>query len=508
MAGSDSTDSRTLAPGLFTAVRRRGGAAVAAIPLALAIVVGLGVVLRAGLWFAYDPAIMNVADTTPYVSMAINTLFADFIRTAGYSMFLRGVHELSADLDFTLAIQHLLGIATGLITYATVRRVGGPVWAGTVGAAAVLLSLDQILVEHTLLSEVLFGFVLVSALYAGVRAIDEPRTLRGRLTSRHLWLIAAGALLGLSAWTRAVSAPLIPLLGIFFVLAVPGPIWARLGRGALAAGTALAVLLVYFTMNSETTGTFGLASATGWATYARAAPFADCTQFSPPAEYADELCEGIPKDERPGPDFYAWQKRSPAQKLFGYPPTGDDTLAEFGRSAILAQPRDYAITVGRDTLRYFFPEINNEQYLGGSDYEYLDIHRRDRALEREIQAVLGAYYTPEALSVNEGALDALTELQQVLRVQPLLMLQAIILGALGAWFARGRVRAGILLLIGTSVLLLLIPSAVGTYNARYTIPIGGPLIAAGALGLWACIERLRGRQADAGAVEPHPAESI
>jgi hypothetical protein len=351
-----------------------------------------------------------------------------------------------------------------------------------------------VLVEHTVLSEVLFALLLAGGLYAGVRAFDEPRAIAGALTSRHLWLLAAGLLIGLSTWARAVSSPLVPGLALFFALAIPGTVWTRIGRGALAGGAATVLVLVYFGLNSSETGTFGFNQAPGWTIYARAAPFADCTQFAPPPSVAKELCEGTPKDERAGPDYYAWSKRSPAERLYGYPPAGDETLGEFGRSAILHQPRDYLTAVGRDTLRYFFPEINNEQLLGGTDYEYLDIHRRDRPIERDVQRWLDYYYDPEPPSIDQDALDTLTEVQQVLRVQPILMLQAVILGALGIAFARGRVRAALVLLLGSSLVLLVFAAAITTYNARYTIPIGGPLIAAGAIGLWVCLSRFGGRR--------------
>lgn len=456
-------------------------------------VVGLGVLLRAALWFAYDPVIMNVEDTASYLNMAHVSMFSDAVRTAGYSMFLAAVYEIAADLDLVLAIQHLLGIATGLVVYAIVRRVGAPVWAGVVSAAAVLLALDQVLVEHTMISEVLFTFVLVVALYAGVRALDEPRPIAGPVTTQHLWLVAAGALIALTAWVRGVSSPLVPAVALFFVLAIPGPVWARIGRGAIAGAAGAAVLLVYFGLNSAATGTFGMTQATGWAIYSRAAPFADCSQFTPPAG-TEKVCDGTPVDTRAGPDYYSWSKRSPAHRQFGFPPEGDDVLGEFGVRAILAQPRSYVTTVGRDMLRYFFPEINNEQYLGGTNYEYLDIHRRDRDAEADIESRLSAYYDSEPLTVRGGLLDTLSDTQQVLRVHPILMLQAVPLGAIGAWLAPGRVRAAIVLLLGTSLLLLLTASAISTYNARYAIPIAGPLLGAGAIGLWVCLGRLSGRR--------------
>ena len=66
------------------------------------------------------------------------------------------MHAVSAQVEFTIAIQHLIGIVTGLLLYATVRRLGAPVWVAVVAAAAILLPLDQIVLEHALMNEPLF----------------------------------------------------------------------------------------------------------------------------------------------------------------------------------------------------------------------------------------------------------------------------------------------------------------------------------------------------------------
>jgi len=79
------------------------------------------------------------------------------------------------------------------------------------------------------------------------------------------------------------------------------------------------------------------------------------------------------------------------------------------------------------------------------------------------------------------------------------------LAAFGIWFAAGRVRAGIALLLGAGLLLLVISAAVVGYNARYAIPAGGPLVASGAIGLWVILQRLFERRAAAsGPVRPGP----
>lgn len=458
------------------------------IPLALAVVVGLGVVLRILLWIEYSPAMMNNPDATSYVIMAASGLFdADPARPAGYPVFMRVLHEVSTRLDFTIAVQHVLGILTGILLYATVRRVGAPVWAGVLGAAAVLLSLDQIQFEHTLQAEGPFTFALALALYASVRALEDPRTLLGPITTRHLWIAAAGGVLGMAAWVRAIGVPMIPFLALWFVVAIPGRIWIRVANGALAGIVAGGFVLLYFSLNASETGHFGLTRSTGWAFYARTAPIADCTQFEPPAG-TEGLCEASAPRTRYGPDFYAWVPESPAYDVFGEPPNGNEQLSEFARQVILHQPRYYLWVSFRDFARYFVPTLNDEQiYI--VDYPYLDLDRRQRPVERDVLGATRSYYPGTEMSVGDD-LTALTDLQQVLRVAPFLMLQALLLGLVGIWLGRGRVRAVVALLLGVAVLGLAIPSATVSYNARYATPLAGLLVAAGAIGLWLAIRRV------------------
>jgi len=73
------------------------------------------------------------------------------------------------------------------------------------------------------------------------------------------------------------------------------------------------------------------------------------------------------------------------------------------------------------------------------------------------------------------------------------MLQALVLAGIGLWLSRGRVRAGLALLLGGPVVALLVASATVGYNARYVVPLEGPLIAAGAIGLWVILDQVRGR---------------
>jgi hypothetical protein len=489
MASAESTPIRTLRETRASDAVRRLGANVRAVPAALAVVVAAGIVLRLVVSLVYQPALMNNADSATYIVMADGGLFGDPVRTTGYPLFMIAVHAISDALAFTITVQHLLGVATALLLYGIGRRAGAPVWAATIGAAAVLLSLDQIVLEHLILSEALFIFTFVAALYACVRALDDPRPLYRAFDSRHAWVLAAGLLLALAAWVRGVAFPLTFFMLLWILLAVPGA-WRRRFVNAVIAGAAVAVLmLTYFALNDMRTGTFGLTQSSGWAMYSRVAPLADCNQFTPP-EGAESLCEDSPPGTRNGPDFYGWEPGSPAVQLFTYPPNGDDTLGRFARESIKAQPRAYAYAVGTDVLRYFLPDYHTYAF-GGPGYDTLDIQRQDPALEREVWGWLSGYYSGIDQRRLDGPVGVLSEIQDWVRVQPLLMLAAMVLGIAGIVFTRGRVQAVLILLCGAGLLLFVVPSATANYNARYAIPSGGPIVLAGAIGAWALLGRLR-----------------
>jgi hypothetical protein len=489
MASAESTPIRAVRESRAAAAARRTAALAARVPLALAIVLLAGVVLRVVVSLVYQPALMNNADSATYIVMADGGLFGDPVRTTGYPIFMIAVHAISDALAFTITVQHIVGVATGLLLYALGRRAGAPVWAAVIGAAAVLLSLDQIVLEHIILSEALFVFLFVATLYVCVRALDDPRPLAWILDTRHAWLIGAGLLLAMCAWVRGVAAPLAPFLLLWILLAVPGT-WKRRFANAAVAGIAIAALmLTYFALNDMRTGTFGLSQSTGWGLYSRVAPLADCSQFTPPAG-TESLCEQTPPGTRNGPDFYGWEPGSPAVQLYTYPPTGDDKLGAFARESIRAQPRAYAQAVATDVLRYFIPDYNTYAF-GGPGYDTLDIQREDPALEREVWGWLSGYYTGIDQRRMDGPVEALSEVQDWVRVQPLLMLAAMVLGIAGIVFTRGRVRAVLILLCGGGLLLFFVPSATANYNARYAIPSSGPIVLAGAIAAWALLGRWR-----------------
>ena len=465
----------------------------AAVPLAIVVLLMFAVALRLALWLAYSPAVINLADSGSYVGLAGDDLFGDASRTVGYPIFLRAAHAISDQIEFTIALQHLVGILTALVLYATVRRLGAPVWAGAVAAAAILLSLDQIFLEHAVMNEALFTLLFVAALYAAVRALDDSRPIAGPFGTHHAWIAAAAAAIALAGWVRAVGVPVIALFVLWFAFACPGSWRARLANAALSAAVGGAVLLVYFAMHASATGYFGLSEASGWALYSRVAPFADCTRFDPP-EGTRALCERTPIDARPGADFYAHEPGSPARRLYGEPPAGNEQLAAFARRALLAQPLSYAADLGRDLVRYFHPGFAPQDF-SGVGLEVLDVNRRAPGTEESLAAAMNAYYDDDVYEIDSDV-ETVADLQDVLRVHPKLLLVCVLLGAAGIVLAGDRLRWGLVLLLGTALGMMVIAPATAIWSARYAVPASGPIVAAAAIGAWLLIGRLRARRAD------------
>ncbi len=441
---------------------------------------------------------LNLTDSEGYVFQLHVGVFNFPVHPAGYAIFLSGVLELSSRLELAILLQHLLGIATGVLLYATVRRFGGPVWVGVAAAAAVLLSLDQMFLEHSILSETLFTFVLSLSLYACARAYNaaDVHGPRGWLEPRHQWLIVAGALLGLAACIRGIGVPLGPVVVIWTFFAFRGPLRLRLGNSAAFGWAVAMILFAHASLNYAASDQFALSETGGWSLYSRVAPFADCDKFTPPKGTAG-LCETLEPEDRPGPDFYGWAATSPAVETFGDHGNGDAALGSFARSALLAQPLEYVEAVAYDTLRFFVPgtpmvpDWFEERPSSGPGYDLIDVDTRAPEFEQQVLTSIRTRYNTGDHSVAES-ISTLGGVQAVVRVHPLLLLFATLLSAIGLFVARGATRAGISLLFGTGFAMLLFSVATTIYAARYAIPAQGLLVGAGALSAWQIVSRVRG----------------
>src|SRR3954452_19923346 len=177
---------------------------------ALVAVLTLGALLRLALVLGWQPALFGWPDAASYIDVAHGPLFGNELRPAGYSLCLRGLHGLAPSLLLVVVVQHLLGLATALLLYLAVVRAGAPRLFGLIPAAVVALGGDGIFLEHAPISESLFIFLVAVALYAGVRSLEGAQ-LR--------WPLMLGAALALAAAVRVVALPLLPLAGVWLLVA-------------------------------------------------------------------------------------------------------------------------------------------------------------------------------------------------------------------------------------------------------------------------------------------------
>jgi hypothetical protein len=464
-------------------------------PAALAVLLLLGLAARVWLMADYRPAYLSSNDSARFLHFAHidDGMFEDTFGPTGYAAFLKVVRVVSDQLEFTVAVQHLLGVVAALLLYAAVRRLGAPVWAACVPAGVTLLSGDQLYMEHTLLSEGPFLPLVAGGLYAGVRALDGAHRLR--------WLALAGVLFASTALFRNVGMVLPPVLVLWALLAMPGGARGRLAAAATAGGAAAAVLLVYAAIAGLDGGNTGWTATSGWNAYGRSAPFADCDRFDPPAG-TEELCEDTPPEQRPGSLFYLWFDGSPARAKYKHPPLGQETLGKFGRRAILAQPVDYVKAVAADLPRFLNPELHKKRYSGGG---YFLMSRRGDEAERNVLFQLSRDYDHAEFSPGSSG-DTIADWQRLQRLGGVVPGLFVAFALLGVAAARGAALRGIALFGLAGAGLVVMPAATLSLLGRYTVPPMPIVAGAGAIGAWALAAWLRDRRhARRPATEENPA---
>jgi hypothetical protein len=457
----------------------------------LLIVLGVGLILRAYLLAIYRPASGGFNDSIEYLWTSQDHLFRDPFRPAGYPLFLRIVRYIVPELSAVVAAQHLLGLATAALLYFVVARATGRRWLPALPAALVAVSGDQLLLEHAIMSESLYTFLVTAGLSGLVFGVlDERRSLP--------FLAAGGLALGIATTVRPVGIPLILFAGAWLLFALGGSMRQRSFRAAIAVVPALAVLVSYIVVQGALTGTWGVSPASGWALYTRVAPVADCREFDPP-DGAEVLCESKPSfapagQGRPGPGFYQFVG-GPAIEHFGNPfktgLRGSGTMGRFARTVLVHQPLDYLREIGRDMLRYFSPTTGYDRPYAGAGPDELDLARRTPPVEKltvEVAEAVG--FDAQPVEIGSGVY-ALQDLQHSLRLQGLGLVAVVILAMAGIVFGTGMRRRVSILLAGAAFVQAFVPVATISWGFRYGLPPSGQLAAAAAIGIHLLLERSR-----------------
>jgi hypothetical protein len=461
----------------------------------LLVVVGLGVALRVLLLALYFPAVMQ-SDDSPRFARAVahqTGLFDDYWMPAGYPAFLKIVRHISNHVWVSIAVQHLLGVATALVVYLALRHVRLARPLALVAAGVLLLSGDLLYLEHILMADQFLFMFAAAACCAGVVGLFP------RVDAR--WLALAGALAAAAMLSRSVGA------GVVAALAVTALIGAGAGRRrrALAcvsvlAGAAVITGLYVGAFELKNGRYLGLSDMRGWNLYSRVAPLAKCSAFRPPAG-TRILCERTPPRSRLGPFYYVWDPASPSMSHFKpeNPSTGGPLL-KFAEATLVAQPGNYLDAVGTDLLRYVEPSIGLQRGYSGQGRDLVWFGFRDPAIEAGVTHALEPRYT--GVTVHAPGEQFFAAYQNLFRVDRLVLLAALLLAFAGVVAGRGAARLGASAFGLSALALYVVPTATVSYDFRYGIPPTYLLAVAAICGVAALMERGRARSRAAGAGPP------
>jgi hypothetical protein len=446
----------------------------------IAILTVAAVGVRLWLVLGYGQAFIGFPDSSVYADSArhYSSIFGNR-QPAGYPLFLRIMRSFSDQLSAPILVQHVAGIATGVLLYKAVLRTGAPPYLGLAPAAVVFFGGTGLLVEHALLSDSLFAFFQALGLYAAVRALGE---------SRLRWSLLSGLAFGLSFWLRTVGIGGLALVPALLIIAAPGNLRRRLLSAAAAAFALILLVACYIVAQGFTTGYWGYEQQGAWNLYGRVATFVDCSHFTAPTGTAF-LCPAEPLAHRRHQAAFQYSLHSPAVRRFGSPatapPYANSLLQRFSVAVIEQQPDAYANAI-LHSLTFFISDRRGEGYTAKQLREKLF----NRKGNTDPPDILAAYSHVHAGGMS-GSVRPLVFYESHTRVQGVFLVVLLVLALLSVALLRGRTRWASLLFTSTAILMAILAVAGNRYDARYAYPDFGPLAAAAALGAWAIATRLK-----------------
>jgi hypothetical protein len=452
----------------------------------------LGLVMRILVMIAYQPAIFYVDSVASYL-LPLPGLDPTGEDPIGYDLYLLAPVLHVANFTTVVAIQHLMGLGMAVAGYALLVHKGAWRVLAAVATVPVLLDGYQLQIEQNIMSEPLFEAMLVAALV----------TLTWRARPNATQVVVAGLLLGFSVSVRQAGELLFAPLIAYTLLA--GGAWRhRLRMGATALVCFALPVGAYATFYFARAGNFAISHVGGNALYGRVATFADCDGLDIPAD-EQVLCPQVPRDLRPGPDYWAHDAASPYFVLQDRLPDQVDNLSkDFSLRIIRHQPLDWAAAIGSDATKVL-------------SWNRIDHSPNDPTVERwHFQESVPLF--PPLVSMDEitqlshlygdGDPVAVTPLAKFLRAYqlrggytpgPVLALSILLaLAPLVRWRRAGPARLPALLFLATGVLVLLVGDLM-IFSYRYQLPGYVLLPVAAGLGLAAVSGR---RPAPATPAEP------
>ncbi len=316
----------------------RGAGRLIAGHRAFAIVLAIAAALRVVVILGYPP-IFWFNDSYSYVTDAV-TKTPDVVRSDGYPLLLLALLPFHS-LFLLAALQAVLGLVMGAGIYAVLRRRGLPWWGATLPALPVLFDVFELQLEHMIMSDVLFIFLITIAMVVLCWS-DQPSMIT---------CVVVGLLIGYAALVRTVGEPL--LLVVAVLLLVRRVNWKRAGA-LLVVG--LLPIVGYAVWYHGFYGQYALDSSSGTFLYGRASSFAECAKMPSLPSDLKALCDPTPLAKRSNSQEYIWDPNTPLWKYSqgnNFSRKADSAAGEFARNAILAQPVAYIGDVFTDTMHTF-----------------------------------------------------------------------------------------------------------------------------------------------------------
>jgi hypothetical protein len=438
---------------------------------------GGGAFLRLLAMLGYPGVLWFPGDSYVYLGAALR-LRPDLSKSTGYSLFLRALEPFHSLILVSL-VQHLMGLAVAAMMYAVARRAGVSLRWATIATLPVLFDGFQIELEHMVMAETLFTFLVMVAM----TLLLWP--------ARPSWpaALAAGLLVGYAVTVRTEGLPVPVLLAAFLLLRRMG--WRQVT--AIVAGSAVPIL-AYLAWFHSWTGDYGLTRSDGFYLWGRVSSFAECSVIKPPADER-KLCLTTSVADRQPPGSLIWHAPQ-VHELAGGPVSAANNklLRDFAIRAVEAQPLAYAhvivngIGLAVDWRRYKYPSagtvsaynfhlhpqvVPEHSWIPGGTAAHDARSYGGTVPSRVIEpfAVLIAGY--QRLFYTYGPLFGailLTGLGGVLRLHGVVRRR---------WRASGLIRvqlhryrgAGSMLPWITAVVLLVFPIAAADFDYRYLLPV-------------------------------------
>jgi hypothetical protein len=321
------------------------------------VVVAVAAALRCVVMLGYPP-IMWFNDSYNYLDDAVSKT-PDVIRSDGYPLLLFILLPFRS-LTLVAALQAAMGLGMGVAIYAVLRRRGLPWWGAALPAIPVLFDVFELQLEHMVMSDVLFTFLLTIAV-AALCWFDRPPLLV---------CVAAGLLIGYAGIVRSVGEPLLIVVAIGMLLRRVN--WKRAAATVAAGALPIAGYMVWY---HGFYGQYALDGSSGTFLYSRVSSFAECSKMSLP-QNLKILCDPAPPAVRPTSQQYLWSTTTPLYKVSHgnqFSSRADSIAGKFAMAAILSQPLDYLRVVADDTLHTFTWTRTQSDVTGsGASFQFRD----------------------------------------------------------------------------------------------------------------------------------------